>query len=273
MNDIVIPSKKTKCENTGKKWIRNCPNCDNPIEVSSKKYHFQCIRTNIVCKSCSLKVWHKEKNHFPQSESTLTICPNCQKPKPHYASSSDRICKSCAARQRYPVRKTSLLNGIVNNRPNHTHPDSIKSHVRFCPKCQTPIKHTSLHYITQNNHRVCKSCSGRTNNANLPYTPSFNPNGCRLIDSFSASNELNCIHGLNGGEYHIKALNYWVDGYDATKNVVVECYEPFHYSRGVLKSADVQREQEIINHLHCKFIRIRYNGKDTNILSCDIIKD
>ena len=67
-------------------------------------------------------------------------------------------------------------------------------------------------------------------------------------------------HALNGGEYHIKELGYWVDGYDVEKNVVIEYHEKHHYLPKQ-NEKDKKRQKEIIETLKCKFIIIYYNQK------------
>ena len=57
----------------------------------------------------------------------------------------------------------------------------------------------------------------------------------------------------NGGEFHIKEMGYWVDGYDSDKNVVVEYYEKAHKRT---TERDARRKQEIVDHLGCEFIEI-----------------
>lgn len=63
-------------------------------------------------------------------------------------------------------------------------------------------------------------------------------------------------HAENGGEYHIKELGYFVDGYSKEKNIVIEYYEKFHYSESKIKR-DLKRQQEIVNVLKCEFINIK----------------
>lgn len=84
--------------------------------------------------------------------------------------------------------------------------------------------------------------------------PSYNPEACRLIDEYGKQHSYTFQHALNGGEYHIKELGYWVDGYDAEKNVVIEVDEPRH-RRQVEK--DKRRQEEIAKHLKCKFVRLQ----------------
>jgi len=62
---------------------------------------------------------------------------------------------------------------------------------------------------------------------------------------------------MNGGEYHIKELGYWLDGYDKENNVVYEFDEKHHFDKnGNLSEKDITRQQEIELLLGCKFIRI-----------------
>jgi len=61
---------------------------------------------------------------------------------------------------------------------------------------------------------------------------------------------------MNGGEFYIKELGYWLDGYDKENNVVYEFDEKYHDNQKQ-KQKDMLRQQDIINHLKCKFIRIK----------------
>ena len=88
--------------------------------------------------------------------------------------------------------------------------------------------------------------------------PNYNQNACKIIDEYGKKHEYNFQHAENGGEFHIKELVYWVDGYDKEKNVVIEVDEKDHFNRnGNLKEKDVQRQKEIADFLKCKFIRIK----------------
>ena len=88
--------------------------------------------------------------------------------------------------------------------------------------------------------------------------PNYNLEGCKIIDEYSKKHKYNFQHAENGGEFYIKELGYWVDGYDKERNVVIEIDEPAHYNiNGNLSKQDIERQKEIENHLNCKFIRIK----------------
>jgi hypothetical protein len=88
--------------------------------------------------------------------------------------------------------------------------------------------------------------------------PAYNPTACKLIDKYGKKHGYHFQHALNGGEYFISHLGYWVDGYDKRKNVVLEVDEPHHFDQdGSLRERDIRRQKEIELHLKCKFIRIK----------------
>jgi hypothetical protein len=85
--------------------------------------------------------------------------------------------------------------------------------------------------------------------------PNYNPKSIQILEQ--KAKDLGIIdlkHAENGGEYYIKDLGYWVDGYSSSKNIVIEYYENAHKKRN---ERDIRRKQEIIDYLKCKFIEIK----------------
>ena len=88
--------------------------------------------------------------------------------------------------------------------------------------------------------------------------PNYNIGACKIIEDYGIANGYNFQRAENGGEFYIKTLGYYVDGYDKDKNVVVEVDEQHHFDRnGNLKEKDITRQREIQNFLSCNFIRIK----------------
>lgn len=87
----------------------------------------------------------------------------------------------------------------------------------------------------------------------LTIYPRYNPDACRLIDEYGKKHGYSFQHAENGGEFYIKELGYWVDGYDTKQNVVIEVYEPKHYEPGK-RIKDIARQKEIEKYLKCEFI-------------------
>lgn len=93
--------------------------------------------------------------------------------------------------------------------------------------------------------------------AGKPFQPNFNPDACKVFDEIAKEQNINIQHALNGGEFYVKELGYFVDGYDKINNVVYEYDESFHYKNGKLRDRDERRQSEIEKLLGCKFIRIK----------------
>jgi len=85
--------------------------------------------------------------------------------------------------------------------------------------------------------------------------PNHNPIACEAIDEYGKKHNYNFQHAENGGEFYIKELGYWVDGYDVKNNVVIEYDEPYHQTLNQ-QEKDKRRQQQIIDKLQCTFIRI-----------------
>ena len=89
-------------------------------------------------------------------------------------------------------------------------------------------------------------------------TPFYNSNGCKYFEKLMLETNTHIQHAENGGEYYIKELGYWVDGYDKENNIVYEYDEKKHFNLdGTLKEKDIKRQKEIEHNLKCKFIRIK----------------
>jgi hypothetical protein len=95
------------------------------------------------------------------------------------------------------------------------------------------------------------------------FHPPYNENACKYFDYLMKKENINIKHALNGGEFFINELGFWVDGYDEENNTVYEFDEKHHFNKkGELKKKDVQRQKLIMEHLKCKFIRIKYSEVD-----------
>jgi len=143
---------------------------------------------------------------------------------------------------------------------------------RGCPKCanekisiRLKNKPKSKEHKRKLRLSIIKQISIKKYNGEQIY-PFFNPKACKFIEDYGKQHGYNFQHAMNGGEFYIKELGYWVDGYDKKKNVAIEYDEKHHFDRitGKLKSKDIHRMNEIKQYLDCKFIR--YNEKQNEIL-------
>lgn len=85
----------------------------------------------------------------------------------------------------------------------------------------------------------------------------FNPKACKVFDKIMEETGVFIQHAMNGGEYLVEGLGYWLDGYDAENNVAYEYDEKHHFIGGKLREKDLKRQKQIEEKLHCKFIRLK----------------
>lgn len=201
-------------------------------------------------------------------------CPRClcnithrNKRKRDDAVRMNTLCRSCGAFERYEVANSNVPRVVSNG---------MIYYCRECPNCDREIIYKTVGRYNEadrlrQNCGICRtevrkgrklppsvvdkiSCALRKRViASLPYFPRFNPKGCAAIEEYGKKHGYNFKHALNGGEYHIKELGYFVDGYDVEQNVVIEYDELYHKYQ---TDKDYTREQRIVKHLKCKFIRI-----------------
>ena len=157
--------------------------------------------------------------------------------------------------------------------------DNIIEFKRNCPMCNIEIIYRKRKYLIAAiiNNAECRHCYNAHNNLNKKFSsehktrlrlsaikriedrngiiwPNYNIEACKIMEEYGKANGYNFQHAENGGEYRIPELGYWVDGYDKTKNVVIEYYENAHKRR---VDKDERRKQEIIEYLGCKFIELK----------------
>lgn len=109
---------------------------------------------------------------------------------------------------------------------------------------------------------------------NVRFHPGYNKRGCEFFDKLSKYTGNAIRHALNGGEYHIQELGYWVDGYDKENNIVYEFDEKYlHYDvYGNLREKDILKQKEIIEFLKCRFIRIKWDEVDEDLFELSSTK-
>lgn len=97
----------------------------------------------------------------------------------------------------------------------------------------------------------------RLKKLNKNFHPPYNPKACEFFNKIMTDNNSFIQHAENGGEFFIKELGFWVDGYDIENNIVYEYDEKHHFINNKLKDKDIKRQNLITELLNCKFIRIK----------------
>lgn len=199
-----------------KKWIRKCPKCNN-------------------------NVYHKNKKNCNQSNNKKNSCRKCKDDS--QLKGNYKKCLNCNKKFYVPLSQIKVDFG------------------KFCSiKCSHKFNNIGK-YIRTEKILSKQSKSGRKRRYREilekfgQIHPNFNPSACKFIEEFGNKNGYNFQHAQNNGEFYIKQLGYWVDGYDKNKNVIIEYNEPHHYKlNGELNQKDKKRITEIKNLLNCKFI-------------------
>ncbi len=245
-------------------WVRKCSQCRADILYSDKYKLATATRNNTKCSKC----WRFGKK-LPTKSDYSKCCPSCGKIV-YFATKyslrnsilNSAVCNSCIDRgnngriqtEDEKEKRAAKLQGLTRSR------ESKKRYSKAKRGKNNPRYGTHISKSEEHRRKIRLSCieviKNRLALAGKQMTPVFNPVACSAIDEYGTQYGYHFQHALNGGEYYIKELGYWVDGYDKDKNVVVEFYENNHWHRKN-KKKDVDRMNEIVHHLHCDFVILR----------------
>lgn len=243
MTDIVKESNEKNSNNITreKTWTRNCPKCHQKLSYCSNSKWNRAKKKKTWCKLCSQQAT-KEKRRKYHHNILQKACPTCKKiiefsNKYKYERSiqNNRLCFSCSKKG-----KNNPMFGIVGEKnPSYR--------IERSPEVKKKMRLGQIKRLQEQG---------------ILERPMYNPNACNYIDNINKQMGWKLQHAENGGEYYLRDLGYWVDGYDKQRNIVLEYDERQHYVGGNLKPKDILRMNEIKNHLSCKFYRYREQTKE-----------
>jgi hypothetical protein len=126
-------------------------------------------------------------------------------------------------------------------------------------KSKLGVSYTDLHGYEKAElikDKIRRSAIERRNTMDPGWRPNYNKSSIPILEAKAVELGItDLMHAENGGEFYIKELGYWVDGYSPAENVVIEYYESFHNQKRRIEY-DIKRESQIINFLNCTFIII-----------------
>jgi hypothetical protein len=216
---------------------KNCPICGSEIFYRDKKALLQSIRLNSNCKSCSIEI-KKEKisRTLKEKYQNGDIVANMSG------------AHSLESRRKQGDSKKGRKQSIESN---------IKRSIS-CKKAKCGTHNKGRRCTEDNKKKFRLNMIEKLSKTNKNFHPPYNEKACDYFNNLMIDNNTFIQHALNGGEYHIKELGYWVDGYDKENNIVYEWDEEYHhYVDGRLSEKDIKRQIEIEKFLNCEFIRIR----------------
>lgn len=236
-------------------YERNCPKCGKLLLTKNKYWNEKANDEKKPCGSCALKdrVFSDEhKQKLKENHADITGKKNPFYGKRH----SDATKKSIGQTQskRY-IDNPDILNRISKAQIEyHKHNKNGFYGKLHSDESKRKMRISKLDYLKKTKNAI----------------PSYNTESISIIEHYANLHGYTFQHAENGGEYHIKELGYYVDGYDVDKNTVIEYYESTHFRGGKLKDRDVYRRNKIMKHLGCRFIEIDYKN---NIKIYDCQKD
>lgn len=259
-------------------YTRKCPSCNKDVFYKNQISFIKAKSKNSICKSCGCFL-RPPKSIETRNKIAKTLTGKMVGIKHHFFGkhlstehknkmSNTRKSKGLSKGEKNPMfNKTHSadvrlkISKITKERMNSP---EIKEKMKkifqsddFCDKMSRIFKGRIVSDETRLKMRI--SAANRIQRLGKS-SKNYNPNACRFMDEYGKQNGYNFRHALNGGEYHIKELGYFVDGYDIDNNVVFEYDEKRHFNRrGELKQKDKNRMDQIKLHLNCRFIR--FNSK------------
>lgn len=226
-------------------YVRNCPECGIELKTKNKYWHRKAIKEGKKCSSCALtgrKFSEETKRKMSKNHANVSGENNPFYGKKH--DDSTRKVLSKRQRQRFTKeeeREKMSKSQLKRFENSENHP--------FCGKTHSDQTKKKLRVLTI---EKLENMIGQVH-------PFYNPKSIPILERKAKELGITDLqHAENGGEFYIKEIGYWVDGYSAEKNIVIEYDEKYHFtSDSELCDRDIRRQKEIEEYLGCKFIRIR----------------
>ena len=222
-----------------KKYTKNCPKCGKEQNYNRKYDCNFAIKHNLLCQSCS-KI---DKHPTEETRKKFSILRKGNKPHLGIKHSEESKIKMRNAKlgKNHPMfGKKGKNHPLYGIELSGEHKEKISQSIKGIPHTdehKRKIRVSTINAISQ--YRL---------NGNQLF-PRYSSNACKYFDKLNKENGWNLQHAMNGGEYFISHLGYWIDGYDKNKKIIVEYDEKYH-NRPFHIKRDLFRQNEIINYIH-----------------------
>lgn len=250
------------------KLIRYCPECNKEIVYATIRGLNSAFRNNTVCRACvniGRIVTEETRNKIGKANSGKDWTDKSKKIRSVSMTGigNHRFGKHLSADTKSKISKANIGRLVGDKNPayglfGNDHPMGGKENKWGTHSDETKCKISEQgrgKKKTNATKRKMRMAALRNIEARCGQVmPNYNSSACIFIDDYGKRNGFHFQHAENGGEFHIKELGYFVDGFDAEKNVVIEYYELAHLR---FIERDEQRKQEIIEHLGCEFIELK----------------
>ena len=224
--------------------VETCLKCGDEREIIvgiTKSGKLMSERQNLFCSKCVTEAYHYNTTKGKLVGKSL-IDEWLSKQLPYYKPKGPYIFKcECGNEQTY-CNKYMLVRVIRTSNKCGVCSKSAKRNGWSGYRVPVSDEHRKNLRIAQLNHLSKQHFNGGQ------VSPGYNISSISILEE--KANELGITdlqHAENGGEYFIKELGYYVDGYSKEKNTVIEYYEKRH-NRQVER--DERRQKEIMEHLN-----------------------
>jgi len=230
-------------------YIRNCTNCGNEIKYKTESALNGAIkRGSKPCRTCQGKTQYEKRiseGNWGCTTKGLNFKEERKKLEPKYW----KLCPSDGCDNLMGYTTLVRLKKTPHTKCKRCTALEEKTLAKIIDKATNPSDETRL--------KMRHSAINRISDAKFnggQVAPGYNPSSIPIIEQKAKELGITDLqHAENGGEFYVKGLGYFVDGYSAEKNIVIEYDEP-HHKRQV--EADQRRQKKITEHLNCEFIRI-----------------
>lgn len=197
------------------------------------------------CKKCGNDVFHKNEINLNRAIKQNKVCISCAQKEAKLGSNNGMFGKKHNEETIHKIkekRKHQIFTEETRDKLSIIHKQRLEEYNHWLGRRHTDETKKKLRLISANRIH------------NNKWHPSYNTTACEIIEKYGKENGYNFQHAMNGGEFFIKELGYWVDGYDAEKNVVIEYYEKLHK---YMIEKDEIRIDKIKKTLNCDVIIIK----------------
>ena len=226
-------------------YTKNCPSCGAEQKYSKLYSLNKAIKKNTKCYRCS-KLGSKNpmfgktasEHHFYGKKHSDDVIEKIVRAKNNYyeKNSGPNLGRIFSDESREKMSETRIKKQLAVGENN---PMFGKEHSEITKK---KMRCSYTEYMKQKYENEGQ------------FYPNYNVNSIPIIEQKAKELGITDLqHAENGGEYYIKELGYFVDGYSKEKNIVIEYHEKKHKYQ---IEKDLKRQQEIEKVLNCKFVII-----------------
>lgn len=248
---------------------RECPICKKIIIYSSKYKKIRAEGNSSICRLCSNKsrigdnhpMFGKESAFKGRKHTNETIKLISENHKDVSGKNNPMFGKESAMKGKKHKDETldKISKSQKGKKVSKEGRDNIsKSKIEYFKNNDGAMKGKKHSDVSKSKMRLSriKWIEDTRNNGN-PIYPCYNKSSIKILDEYSLSNKLQIKHAENGGEFYIKELGYWPDGYDIDRNIAIEFNEKYHKYQ---KDKDIKRRKLIMEFLKCDFHIINEDG-------------